>query len=163
SLQAELGLAMLFITHDLSVLTDVSDRLAIMYAGNIVEEGSARQVLRDPKHPYTRALPRALPELGHPGVRRAPAGLGGDPREPGGGKPTLARAIMGLVKPERGVILFRGERIKHLKAYRRKVQMIFQDPTGALNPRQTIYESVAEGLRIHKVRGAEDEMVARAL
>jgi oligopeptide/dipeptide ABC transporter ATP-binding protein len=83
--------------------------------------------------------------------------------ESGCGKTTLARAIMGLVKPERGEILFRGERIKDLKAYRRKVQMIFQDPTGALNPRQTIYESVAEGLRIHRVRGAEDEMVARAL
>jgi oligopeptide/dipeptide ABC transporter ATP-binding protein len=83
--------------------------------------------------------------------------------ESGCGKTTLARAIMGLVKPERGEILFRGERIKNLKAYRRKVQMIFQDPTGALNPRQTIYESVAEGLRIHKVRGQEDQMVARAL
>jgi oligopeptide/dipeptide ABC transporter ATP-binding protein len=83
--------------------------------------------------------------------------------ESGCGKTTLARAIMGLVKPERGDILFRGEKIKDLKAYRRKVQMIFQDPTGALNPRQTIYESVAEGLRIHKVRSAEDEMVARAL
>jgi peptide/nickel transport system ATP-binding protein len=83
--------------------------------------------------------------------------------ESGCGKTTLARAIMGLVKPEKGEILFRGEKIKDLRAYRRKVQMIFQDPTGALNPRQTIYESVAEGLRIHKVRGAEDEMVARAL
>jgi peptide/nickel transport system ATP-binding protein len=83
--------------------------------------------------------------------------------ESGCGKTTLARAIMGLVKPERGEILFRGERIKDLKAYRRKVQMIFQDPTGALNPRQTIYESVAEGLRIHKVRAQEDQMVARAL
>jgi peptide/nickel transport system ATP-binding protein len=83
--------------------------------------------------------------------------------ESGCGKTTLARAIMGLVKPERGEILFRGERIKNLKAYRRKVQMIFQDPTGALNPRQTIYESVAEGLRIHRVHHREDELVARAL
>jgi oligopeptide/dipeptide ABC transporter ATP-binding protein len=83
--------------------------------------------------------------------------------ESGCGKTTLARAIMGLVKPERGRILFRGEPIKDLRAYRRKVQIIFQDPTGALNPRQTIYESVAEGLRIHKVRGNEEELVARAL
>jgi oligopeptide/dipeptide ABC transporter ATP-binding protein len=83
--------------------------------------------------------------------------------ESGCGKTTLARAIMGLVKPERGQILFRGEPIKDLRAYRRKVQIIFQDPTGALNPRQTIYESVAEGLRIHKVRGNEEEIVARAL
>ncbi len=83
--------------------------------------------------------------------------------ESGCGKTTLARAIMGLVKPEKGEILFRGEKIKDLKAYRRKVQMIFQDPTGALNPRQTIYESVAEGLRIHKVHEQEDQMVARAL
>jgi oligopeptide/dipeptide ABC transporter ATP-binding protein len=83
--------------------------------------------------------------------------------ESGCGKTTLARAIMGLVKPESGQILFRGEPIKDLRAYRRKVQIIFQDPTGALNPRQTIYESVAEGLRIHKVRGNEEELVARAL
>jgi oligopeptide/dipeptide ABC transporter ATP-binding protein len=83
--------------------------------------------------------------------------------ESGCGKTTLARAIMGLVKPEKGDILFRGQKIKDLRAYRRKVQMIFQDPTGALNPRQTIYESVAEGLRIHKVREAEDQLVARAL
>jgi oligopeptide/dipeptide ABC transporter ATP-binding protein len=83
--------------------------------------------------------------------------------ESGCGKTTLARAIMGLVKPETGQILFRGEPITDLRAYRRKVQIIFQDPTGALNPRQTIYESVAEGLRIHKVRGSEEELVSRAL
>src|SRR5262249_57980893 len=70
SLQGELGLAMLFITHDLSVLTEVSDRLAIMYAGRIVEEGPARLVFRDPKHPYTRALAQAFPAIGHAPVRR---------------------------------------------------------------------------------------------
>jgi peptide/nickel transport system ATP-binding protein len=82
SLQGELGLAMLFITHDLSVLTEVSDRMAIMYAGKIVEEGSAREVFRDPKHPYTRALAGAFPEIGDQRFRRAPAGLGGDPPDP---------------------------------------------------------------------------------
>ena len=82
SLQGELGLAMLFITHDLSVLTEVSDRMAIMYAGKIVEEGPARQVFRDPKHPYTRALAGAFPEIGDQRFRRAPAGLGGDPPDP---------------------------------------------------------------------------------
>jgi len=84
--------------------------------------------------------------------------------ESGCGKTTLARAIMGLVQPNEGQILFEGQPLgKDLKAYRRKVQMVFQDPTGSLNPRQTIYESVAEGLRIHKVPGDEEELVARAL
>lgn len=83
--------------------------------------------------------------------------------ESGCGKTTLARTMMGLQKPTGGSILFDGEPIGDLRAYRRRVQMIFQDPTGALNPRQTIYESVAEGLRIHKIHGDEEERVARAL
>lgn len=83
--------------------------------------------------------------------------------ESGCGKTTLARTMMGLQKPTGGSILFDGEPISDLRAYRRRVQMIFQDPTGALNPRQTIYESVAEGLRIHKIHGDEEERVARAL
>lgn len=84
--------------------------------------------------------------------------------ESGCGKTTTARAIMGLERPQQGAILYKGEPIwKDLRAYRRRVQMVFQDPTGALNPRQTIYESVAEGLRIHKVKGDEREQVAKAL
>ncbi len=83
--------------------------------------------------------------------------------ESGCGKTTLARTMMGLQKPTGGHVLFDGEEIKDLRAYRRRVQMIFQDPTGALNPRQTIYELVAEGLRIHKVHGGEEKRVARAL
>jgi oligopeptide/dipeptide ABC transporter ATP-binding protein len=84
--------------------------------------------------------------------------------ESGCGKTTLARTIMGLERPQRGQVLFRGERIgRRLRALRRKVQMVFQDPTGALNPRQTIYEAVAEGLRIHHAKGDEEQLVARAL
>jgi peptide/nickel transport system ATP-binding protein len=82
SLQRELGLAMLFITHDLSVLVEVADRLAIMYAGKIVEEGPSREVFDDPAHPYTRALAAAFPSIGDARFRRNPSGLGGDPPDP---------------------------------------------------------------------------------
>jgi oligopeptide/dipeptide ABC transporter ATP-binding protein len=84
--------------------------------------------------------------------------------ESGCGKTTTARAIMGLERPQQGTITYLGEPIwKNLRTYRRRVQMVFQDPTGALNPRQTIYESVAEGLRIHRVHGEERDQVAKAL
>ncbi len=82
-LQRELGLAMLFITHDLSVLVEVCDRLAIMYAGKIVEEGPAVEVFTNPAHPYTRALAAAFPSIGDHRFRMAPSGLGGDPPYPG--------------------------------------------------------------------------------
>jgi peptide/nickel transport system ATP-binding protein len=81
-LQREFGLAMLFITHDLSVLVEVSDRLAVMYAGKIVEEGPAQSVFHDPQHPYTRALAAAFPAIGDERFRRHPSGLGGDPPDP---------------------------------------------------------------------------------
>jgi peptide/nickel transport system ATP-binding protein len=81
-LQRDLGLAMLFITHDLSVLAEVSDRLAIMYAGRIVEEGPAGPVFTDPRHPYTRALAGAFPAIGDDTYRMKPSGLGGDPPDP---------------------------------------------------------------------------------
>jgi peptide/nickel transport system ATP-binding protein len=81
-LQHELGLAMLFITHDLSVLVEVCDRLAIMYAGKIVEDGPSAQVFGDPAHPYTRALAGAFPAIGDVQYRMAPSGLGGDPPQP---------------------------------------------------------------------------------
>ncbi len=81
-LQADFGLAMVFITHDLSVLVEVCDRIAVMYAGEIVEEGPAEQVFEDPAHPYTRALAAAFPTIGDPKFRGVPVGLGGDPPDP---------------------------------------------------------------------------------
>jgi oligopeptide/dipeptide ABC transporter ATP-binding protein len=85
--------------------------------------------------------------------------------ESGCGKTTLARTILGLERPRRGRILFEGRPIdvSGLRAYRRRVQMVFQDPAGALNPRQTVYESVAEGLRVHGIHDREEERVAEAL
>jgi peptide/nickel transport system ATP-binding protein len=82
SLQSELGLAMLFITHDLSVLVEVSDRLSIMYAGRVIEEGPAREVFTVPKHPYTEALAASFPTIGDDRFRGKPSGLGGDPPDP---------------------------------------------------------------------------------
>jgi oligopeptide/dipeptide ABC transporter ATP-binding protein len=62
-LRRELELALLFITHDLAVVAKVADRVAVMYAGRIVEEGPARQVLTVPRHPYTQGLLAASPTL----------------------------------------------------------------------------------------------------
>src|SRR5216683_1910859 len=62
-LRRELGLALLFITHDLGVVAQVADRIAVNYAGRIVEEGPALEVLERPSHPYTAGLLRASPQL----------------------------------------------------------------------------------------------------
>jgi len=55
-LQAELGMAIVLVTHDVGVAAEISDRIAVMYAGRFVEEGRARQVLKTPRHPYTESL-----------------------------------------------------------------------------------------------------------
>jgi peptide/nickel transport system ATP-binding protein len=81
-LQRERGLTMVFITHDLSVLAYACRRLAVMYAGRIVEEGPSDSVFDDPTHPYTRALAAAFPTIGDPADRHRPSGLGGDPPRP---------------------------------------------------------------------------------
>jgi oligopeptide/dipeptide ABC transporter ATP-binding protein len=63
-LQAGLGMSLLLITHNLGIVGELADRLAVMYAGQIVEEGPADAVLRSPLHPYTRALLNSVPRLG---------------------------------------------------------------------------------------------------
>jgi peptide/nickel transport system ATP-binding protein len=81
-LQHEKSLALLFITHDLSVLTSTCRRLAVMYAGRIVEEGPSELVFSDPQHPYSRALAAAFPTIGDRSSRMHPRGLAGDPPDP---------------------------------------------------------------------------------
>lgn len=93
--------------------------------------------------------------------------------ESGSGKTTLARTLVGLERPTRGRVVHDGTPLSYsgarLKAFRRGVQMVLQDPSGALNPRHTVYESVAEGLRLHDAvkhdpEGRnEAELVAAAL
>jgi peptide/nickel transport system ATP-binding protein len=82
ALVRETGVGMLIISHDLSVLADLCDRVAVMYAGRIVETGTAAQVFTDPLHPYAQALSAAFPRIGDPASRYAPAGLAGDPPDP---------------------------------------------------------------------------------
>jgi oligopeptide/dipeptide ABC transporter ATP-binding protein len=63
ALRRELQLSLLFITHDFGVVAQIADRVAVMYAGRVVEQGPAGEVLRHPRHPYTEALLRAAPRL----------------------------------------------------------------------------------------------------
>ena len=76
-LRRELGMAVVFVTHDLSVARVVADRIAVMYLGRIVEIGDAEEIIRQPKHPYTKALLAAVPDFGTP-----PPALKGEPASP---------------------------------------------------------------------------------
>lgn len=76
-LRAALGFGVVFITHDLSLLVEIADRVAIMYAGSIVEEAPARELYESPAHPYTVALMNAFPPVGT--SRRRLEGLAGQP------------------------------------------------------------------------------------
>jgi oligopeptide/dipeptide ABC transporter ATP-binding protein len=92
-LRAKFGLAMLFISHDLAVVSQVADRVAVMYAGSLVEIGEKRHIFRAPAHPYTRGLLRAVPDLKTdrdsplqtiegtvPALQAMPPGCGFEPR-----------------------------------------------------------------------------------
>ncbi|SER04185.1 peptide/nickel transport system ATP-binding protein/peptide/nickel transport system ATP-binding protein [Lentzea xinjiangensis] len=85
----------------------------------------------------------------------------------GSGKTTLARAIMGLRRPSSGRVIFDGAEVprsgRALKAFRRQVQLVLQDPASALNPRHTVFDAVAEGLRVHGLRGDEEALVTAAV
>jgi peptide/nickel transport system ATP-binding protein len=78
----ELGVGLVVISHDLSVLADVCDRVLVMYAGRVVETGSADDVFLRPLHPYAKALSAAFPRIGDHTSRYAPSGLAGDPPDP---------------------------------------------------------------------------------
>ncbi len=213
------ALTLVMISHDLSVLAAVCDRIVVMQHGRIVEEGPAHEVMVNPQHPHTQELAAAFPEIGDPASRRkvgkdrttvteraeapkadptaAPllavddlvvdfvargrrvravdhvtmacaagevAALVG---QSGSGKTTLARTILGLQPQTSGTIRYAGAELPRnragLKAYRRQVQFVLQDPTASLNPKHTVYEAVAEGIRIHRLPGDERERVATAL
>lgn len=80
-LQAERGLAMLFIAHDLAVVEHLSDRVVVLYLGRVMETGTTAEVLSHPRHPYTQALIAAVPHI-NPAARRVRQMLAGDPPSP---------------------------------------------------------------------------------
>ena len=91
-LRDRLGMAVLWITHDLGVVAKLCDRVVIMYAGKVMEAGDVYDVLKRPRHPYTRRLIDALPKLGPPGAAADPdRGPAPESRGPAGRVPVRAR------------------------------------------------------------------------
>ncbi|WP_426117943.1 ABC transporter ATP-binding protein [Pseudomonas sp. DSP3-2-2] len=187
-LTREQGTAILFISHDLSLVARYAHKVVVMRAGKAVEQGRIEDILFAPKADYTRQLLEALPRRGelvplpvadnallqvrdvcieHPGPRsfwgrsvpkrvvhsvnlsiaqgETLALVGGS----GSGKTTLGRAVVGLVTPCAGAILFQGVDILKAanRAHRLQCQMIFQDPYSSLDPRMTVGQIIAEPLR----------------
>jgi peptide/nickel transport system ATP-binding protein len=236
----EKQVGMILITHDMGVIAEITDRVAVLYRGKLVEEGPTRQILGSPGHLYTKSLVSAVPRSDIK-LRRFPMvtyiedvhtateqddlaaatswmgqqrdygahsdqplvqvqdlgmrfvlknsflkhnriyldavknvnfsiregevfGLVG---ESGSGKSTIARLIAGLYQTSTGSVIFNDVNVSRLRdrklmnAFRRQIQMVFQDPFSSLNPRMRILDIVAEPIRFHKL--AENEKIVRRL
>lgn len=234
------GMSLIFITHDLGVIAELVDTVAVMYRGKIVESGNIRQIFTNPQHPYTKGLLACRPPLdrqlnylptvsdfmsvetdsnGETIIREKPNNLQPEIIEPeinqarlkklsnhnpmmavknlhvgfpikgifgstkkyfmavnnvsfdvypgetlglvgesGCGKSTLARTLLCLTASLQGEIWFRQENItkwqindRRLRAFRREVQIVFQNPYNSLNPRLTIGRAIAEPLLVHNL------------
>ncbi|WP_159851126.1 dipeptide ABC transporter ATP-binding protein [Nocardia sp. CY41] len=218
-LTADLGTAVLLITHDLGLAAERAEHLVVMYRGRVVESGPALQILRDPQHLYTKRLVGSAPSLAaqRRSARRAEiraqavqvaeevaaadTELTAAPDEvlvaerltktfrirerapwksaefvavedvsfrlrrgsttaivgeSGSGKTTVAQMVLGLLAPSSGGVTFDGKDVTTLDrkgafAFRRRVQPIFQDPYGSLDPMYTIYRTIEEPLRTHRI------------
>ena len=216
-LMSETGAAMMLITHDMGVIARLADRVCVLKAGRVVEEGPTDRVFAAPASLYTTALLQALPRLhrpdrggrpmptpvardapvvvegaglkvwfpirrrlfGKPDMLRAVDGISfairegetlGVVGESGSGKSTLSRAVLNLLPPSAGAVTLLGRDVTHvqaraMRAARRDLQIVFQDPLASLDPRMTVGETVAEPLRVFRPgldrRGREGE--ARAM
>jgi peptide/nickel transport system ATP-binding protein len=204
-IQAERGMGVLFITHDIGVVADIADRVVVLRHGRVVEQGTAETVLNAPREDYTKQLLEAVPGRGalraakHSDapllqIRRLEktfvtrSGIFAPPRrvvaaealdlvlnegdtlavvgESGSGKSTLARMILRLVEADAGDILFDGQPVRAmgreaLRQFRRRAQIVFQDPYASLDPRLKVGESIALGPMAHGASRAQAERLSR--
>ncbi|MEO0435649.1 MAG: ABC transporter ATP-binding protein [Pseudomonadota bacterium] len=187
-LQKKRNIGVIFISHDLAVVADIADEIAVMQTGKIVERGNRTAIFDQAKHPYTQKLLAAIPSGSKEAIAEAAQdliqvrglktwfgqgeqtvkavddvsfdirrgevlGLVG---ESGSGKSTIGRSLLRLVPITAGSVRFDGEEItsssgSELKALRRRMQMIFQDPFASLNPRMTVFDTLAEPLLLHRI------------
>lgn len=155
-LQKELNLSILFITHDLGVVAQIADRVAVMQDGNIVELEEAKQLFTAPKHSYTKKLIHDHPYYMHRNESKDEIfGLVG---ESGSGKSTVGKCLMGILNPEAETFSYDGINLLDKKAKKKNArrlqkerQMIFQDSTSSLNQKMKVEKILAEPLEIHKV------------
>jgi peptide/nickel transport system ATP-binding protein len=233
-LQQQNGMGMIFITHDLGVISGLADKVAVMQKGEMVEQGFVSDVLTNPQHPYTKGLLGCRPPVdvrltrlpvvneflsnqwvgGVAEVRKKLAenpsdraaahkllystkpllrveglktwfpvrhGIFGRTRswvkavdtisfevfpgetlglvgESGCGKTTLGRSILRLIEPSSGKVYYDNEEItalrpEKLREYRKKMQIVFQDPYSSLNPRMTIGHAIMEPMVVHHLHG----------
>ncbi|MFN3527083.1 MAG: ATP-binding cassette domain-containing protein, partial [Paracoccus sp. (in: a-proteobacteria)] len=213
SLQQQTGMGVLFITHDMGVVAEIADRVAVMLRGRIVEQGCVTQVFDAPAHEYTRALLDAAPRFRQPDAARPPAPPSGKVPvlsvshlttrfavrsglwrrhtanlhavedvsfdlhpgetvavigESGCGKSSLARSLLRLVPTDDGRAMLAGKDIlalsgQALRTARDDIQMVFQDPYAALDPRMSVRQILTEPLRIrglHRTECAGDTALA---
>ncbi|ABM07673.1 glutathione import ATP-binding protein GsiA [Arthrobacter sp. Rue61a] len=213
---SELGTAVLLITHDLGLAAERADKVVVMYKGQVVESGPSLELLRNPRHPYTKRLVASAPSLASRRIQVAKeqgieseellapvepvvvetalpeevlkvqdltkvfklrGGIGKSTDftavdsvsfavkrgtttaivgESGSGKSTVAQMVLNLLEPTSGKIIFDGVDTstlgsKDLFKFRRRVQPIFQDPYGSLDPMYNIFRTIEEPLRTHKI------------
>ncbi|MGX6396038.1 dipeptide ABC transporter ATP-binding protein [Rothia kristinae] len=218
----ELGTAVLLITHDLGLAAERAQKVVVMYKGQVVEAGPALELLRRPRHPYTKKLVESAPSLASRRIEVARS-HGEDPAEDllaerprtsmqtaldhdfvevkdltkvfklrgswgrsedftavdrvsftipkgtttavvgesGSGKSTVARMMLGLEPITSGTIIFDDQDVASLKGremfrFRRRVQPIFQDPYGSLDPMYNIFRTIEEPLKVHRVGSAKE-------
>lgn len=184
-------LSILFITHDMAVVSEMADRVAVMKKGEIVEQAACKDFFMHPQHPYTQRLladarvtkaydrvkkehgplieveglkvhfpikkglfqrttgyVKAVDDVTFSIAKGKTLALVG---ESGSGKSTIGKAILSLLDETEGEVRFEQQNLvgldkKALSAYRRKIQVVFQDPFSALNPRMTIADIIREGM-----------------
>ncbi|MBW4577923.1 MAG: ABC transporter ATP-binding protein [Aphanothece sp. CMT-3BRIN-NPC111] len=211
----EREMALLLISHDLAVVGEYCDRIAVMYGGKVVETGAVRSIFQQPQHEYTRSLLEAAlhiqaissepsvatdngqltaPILRVTDLRQYytlernfieqlfskeatvikavddvnlelyPGEILGLVGESGCGKSTLSRTILQLIRPTSGTVEVLGQKLTQmhgqpLRASRRQMQMVFQDPHACLNPLMTVGESIADPLFIHQLASPAEAKV----